>query len=1642
VVNENIAILSIVAKMQDNSKEIAENYNAMISKVEKNTDGIALKLNDKQIKKKLGEIEDMLDDGLKGIDVSKQFADVVHMLNDTKKSVKEYRDILSGVTSEMNEIVDISKRIKNLDKFSSSEISNFLKLNRELTTAKKSYEEIKKTASSTATQTKNSFSVDSLGKARGLFATKKLTHTKGAEIASQMNIASDSIKPSDVLNFRDYGDLINLFIRLQEEKKELGEINTVKDIEKHLENAKHLQDVYNQIILQANRLKSQYGDSGLSFDNISIEKAFPKVTQESLTKDVTDLVGKLIAKLKAPYEKAVINADLAFENAIKHANEKAVKKFQKNVESSNVRIGNLQKKSLKYSDGSSAGAAPNVSVNLLNEKTGEIVEVSNAIETSGTTLVNTTETVLNGLETFNVFLQKLHEASKQAAANGERLAEQAAVFDKQGNLLAKSSGEERRSSISYKEGSDTLFHSHPYNPNGNNLRFSEPDLVTFFEEAVPKGLTKNILYCGEQLLQMDISSVPKDRADDLYDTLLNHMYTVMYKLGNAAFDENGIVQVSNVKLEDFNKEFHDKFIQSLNSMIKSTVEKFGGTFDSYNYDNGIYSANKSAYVDNSSDVAELFKLEQQLLDAGMNFSVLSKDLGRLKMPTDDIWKFVNAITDGKIKLDDIKQNFTQIKASVAAGIPVETIIDDLNKVQKEAAETKTDISAINKGDSSVAESGKPKTETGGHKTSASTSAEIDDFNKLRDKIAEVSLAINKKTAEIANEEQQVDKSVTAEISKFEALRNKIAEIKTELASGFTFEINTTTSNLSLTEIVQNLSPQLIEIIPDADINKWRATIGHAIESVNIDSLLIKLNTLNGLTKSITPIDANTFLPLINVLDRIGTISSLLEELSKLDANLESISSAKSKDLSIDKIKISKKNVEHLRDFATVIELIKNAIADFNAIENINIIEDVFKSVRIKKDVPDRLLDLAVALEVVKESLDKFDVNNQNILTQIGNLSNIGNAVNNATTSANGNVKKGSSSTDTTTNVNAQKSYESIAKKLNSYVNSAMANASNKLTGTQQREFANLSAEINNAVNAIGKYETTTDEAKQAQDEFLKALNIAQINKFEDVITDLSQKLGNLKNNASNKTDGFDSYVNGIEQSINLSKSIGPVDFLSEESVRTFQNRVNEIEESMKRALGKEFTKASSDDIQNFLNKVDKYMLRNTKAAKAYASAFDEIKKKATLGISVQEFDTVKRGYEDLITQIEKAGKAGKTFGDIWKNRFGSLIAYLSTFASFYDIWNKIQEGFQIAVEYDDAVTEMKKVSDETLESLRKFQHESFALGDSVGTTGKQIQSSTSDFMRLGESIEEAAKSALDANTLFKVSEFDSIEEATSALISMSQAYQELEKSDINDILNYVGNNFAISTEGLATGLQKSAAALKTAGNDIYESVALITAGNSIIQDADQVGAGIRTISLRILGTEAAKDELASLGEDVEDFVIQTQSKIDKTVREYTAVASNNYRGVSLLDENGNYRSTYEILQDIADVYQEILETDKKAGTNRGSALIELLAGKNRSNIAASILQSPDLLRDVFETAQTESAGSAQKELEAQLDSISSHLEKLKNQWQAIWVTDYNREAINTVLDLSTAVLGLVESLGLIPSALAAGGGIAFVKYFD
>ena len=225
---------------------------------------------------------------------------------------------------------------------------------------------------------------------------------------------------------------------------------------------------------------------------------------------------------------------------------------------------------------------------------------------------------------------------------------------------------------------------------------------------------------------------------------------------------------------------------------------------------------------------------------------------------------------------------------------------------------------------------------------------------------------------------------------------------------------------------------------------------------------------------------------------------------------------------------------------------------------------------------------------------------------------------------------------------------------------------------------------------------------------------------------------------------------------------------------------------------------------------------------------------------------------DMKASINAAGTAievvaGKTksstsaigqFIDQLKGKFKSIAQYLISMAGYQEIIQQVRKGIQYVKEIDSALTELKKVTDETDETYEKFLDTASKVGSEIGSTIANFTDATADFARLGYSIEEATKLAEAASIYKNVGDgIDSVSQATESIISTMKAFGiEAENSmSIVDKFNEVGNNFAISSTGIGEALQRSASALYESGNTIDESIALITAANSVVQNPEQVG---------------------------------------------------------------------------------------------------------------------------------------------------------------------------------------------------------------
>jgi LysM repeat protein len=223
------------------------------------------------------------------------------------------------------------------------------------------------------------------------------------------------------------------------------------------------------------------------------------------------------------------------------------------------------------------------------------------------------------------------------------------------------------------------------------------------------------------------------------------------------------------------------------------------------------------------------------------------------------------------------------------------------------------------------------------------------------------------------------------------------------------------------------------------------------------------------------------------------------------------------------------------------------------------------------------------------------------------------------------------------------------------------------------------------------------------------------------------------------------------------------------------------------------------------------------------------------------------------------------------------------------------------------------------------------------------------------------------------------------------------------------NNYAISTADLAESLTKSSGSLVAANGTLEEAVALTATANTIIQNADVVGTALKTVAMRLRGTSV--EILSEEGLDT-DGAIESMSKLQDKIKALS--------GVDILTDAGSYKSTYQILAEIAEVWKDISDIDQ-------AALLEVLAGKRAGSVMAAILQNPDTLKDAFESAQNAS-GSALKENEKYLDSIQGKIDQFNNSVQTMWMNLLNSKIIKHFVDRGTKI---VSSLDTIPGKILA-----------
>ena len=438
--------------------------------------------------------------------------------------------------------------------------------------------------------------------------------------------------------------------------------------------------------------------------------------------------------------------------------------------------------------------------------------------------------------------------------------------------------------------------------------------------------------------------------------------------------------------------------------------------------------------------------------------------------------------------------------------------------------------------------------------------------------------------------------------------------------------------------------------------------------------------------------------------------------------------------------------------------------------------------------------------------------------------------------------------------------------------------------------------------------------------------------------------------------------------------------------------------------------SSSKDYQIYsqqadaLEKLSKELQTGTMSARDFNQKFSEIK-----ATTVQSSAAIRAAGENTQTFSEKIGNLSSKFGT-W---FSITRVIMAAFRS-------VKQMVSSVIELDTAMTELKKVTDETDSTYEKFLGNASSRAKQLGAALSDTVTATADFARLGFSIEEAEKLADTAIVYKNVGDgIKDISEASESIIATMQAFGIAAEGamTIVDKFNEVGNNYAISSEGVGEALLRSAAAMHAANNSLDETIALATAANTIVQNPEKVGTTLKTVSMYL---RAAKTEAEEAGEATEGMATSV-SELRKNI-----LALTNNKVDIQIDEN-TFKSTYQILKELSEVWGELTDLTK-------ANILEMVGNKHNSNVVAALLDNFSVAENALETSAN-SAGSALKENEKVLESIQGKINIMKASFETLSNNLISGDLVKFFVDAGTGILDFLNGIAKVIDAI---GGLSRV----
>lgn len=492
-----------------------------------------------------------------------------------------------------------------------------------------------------------------------------------------------------------------------------------------------------------------------------------------------------------------------------------------------------------------------------------------------------------------------------------------------------------------------------------------------------------------------------------------------------------------------------------------------------------------------------------------------------------------------------------------------------------------------------------------------------------------------------------------------------------------------------------------------------------------------------------------------------------------------------------------------------------------------------------------------------------------------------------------------------------------------------------LTGEFKSQVASLRTELDQVGNTEGlkKYNTSLKLVQESAKQLLSTEK--QYAQVEQDISNAISKLNSLNNSSVFSKNASNSRVAQNKQELaDLAKEYQNLKAkmqgnITPAGLETLESELNKLNTRFNSAcaIAEQFERELKDDnsaeqlakkISVLTARIEAFRKANSKSEKLFGGEYDRILSQLNdPNIDLETYNRLVKEFQTLRLEINKADKAGQSFFGKLKDQATKFASWMTLTGIIAGAWRNLQKMVTEVVELDSAMSNLKKVTDETDIAYSKFLQNSIQQARELKMDLSDLVDQTAEWAKKGYNLNESSILSKASGVYSVVGEVDNataVQDLTTVMKSYNMTVEEA--MDIVDKFNNISNNYSVTASNIGEILSNSISSLSIAGNSLDEAIAMGTTISEITGDASEAGNTLKVLSMRLRG---ASTEIENMGEST-DGMAESTSKLREKVLALTNV--NGTGGFDIMADSENFKSTYEIMQGISDVWEDISDVNQ------------------------------------------------------------------------------------------------------------------------